>query len=134
MWAYNTVFVPIARGFYIIFGMISSGFNWLYNIISDIIRTLTFGAIDLGHRTVKTLDQIIKEANEKIGTIDISSENFAAEVQQTYTANVTRSGPETVNVYQYIQNSNFLDSEEKLKEFIIEAVKEALETGAITIG
>ncbi|ABR31296.1 tail tape measure protein [Thermosipho melanesiensis] len=133
VWAYNTVIVPIARGFYIAFAMIVNAFNWLYNMVSDVVRALTFGFVNMGKRAVKSWEQITKEAEEKIGKINISDENFGAEITQTYTANVTRSGPETVNIYQYFQNSNFLDSAEAFKEMVVKAVREALEEGTLVI-
>ncbi len=133
-WIYNTVIVPIGRGFYVVFGMIASAFNWLYNVISDIVKALTFGTVDMGHRAVKSLEQIIKEANEKIQGVELNFEEATTpEITQQYTATVTRQGPETVNVYQYFQNSNFLDSAEAFKEMVVEAVKEAIEEGTLVI-
>ncbi|WP_233120253.1 phage tail tape measure protein [Thermosipho sp. 1074] len=133
-WVYNTVIVPIGRGFYIVFGMIASAFNWLYNVISDIVKALTFGAVNMGHRAVKSLEQIIKEANEKIQGVELNFEEATTpEITQQYTATVTRQGPETVNIYQYFQNSNFLDSAEAFKEMVVEAVKEALEEGTLVV-
>ncbi|OQY00182.1 MAG: hypothetical protein B6I26_08720 [Desulfobacteraceae bacterium 4572_130] len=97
-WIYNSVLVPLGQGFYVIFGMIASAFNWLYNIVSDVVKGLTFGAIDIGKRAVKSFGQIVKEANEKIAKVDMNvDQNVENSYQSQYTSTVQRSGPEVVN-------------------------------------
>ena len=133
-WAYNTIIAPIARGLYIVFASIGNAFNKLYNKISKFINDITFGAIDLGRRGVKEWADINKEAKEKFGDLKFKDENFDTNVQQEYTTNMTRSGPEVLNINQYIQNSIINDSEEKLKEIIIKAVNEGISNGSVQFG
>jgi hypothetical protein len=122
-WMYNKVIRPIAQGFYIAFGMVASGFNDLYNTISWFIGEITFGAINMGKRAVKSMDQIIKEAGEKFQEIDIKKQD---EYNTEYKSSVTRSGPENVyNTFNINANDSFIqDSQEKFKTLIFKLIKE----------
>jgi len=132
LWLYNVILRPIAQGLYIVFSVIANAFNVLYNVVSDIVKVLTFGLIDLGKRQVKTLEQIIKEAQDKFpeikpGTFDMG------EYGQQYTATVTRTGPETVyNIVNLYANESFImDHRSKFYDFLAEAVQELIDTGQI---
>lgn len=122
-WMYNKVIRPIAQGFYIAFGMVASGFNDLYNTISWFIGKITFGAINMGKRAVKSMDQIIKEAGEKFQEIDIKKQD---EYNTEYKSSVTSSGPENVyNTFNINANDSFIqDSQEKFKTLIFKLIKE----------
>lgn len=122
-WMYNKVIRPIAQGFYIAFGMVASGFNDLYNTISWFIGEITFGAINMGKRAVKSMDQIIKEAGEKFQEIDIKKQD---EYNTEYKSSVTSSGPENVyNTFNINANDSFIqDSQEKFKTLIFKLIKE----------
>ncbi|WP_129408088.1 phage tail tape measure protein [Marinitoga lauensis] len=133
-WIYNAVLVPIGRGFYIVFGMIASAFNWLYNIVSDVIKGLTFGVVDIGKRTVKSMGQIIKEANEKIAKVDLNVEqNVENSYQSQYTSTVQRSAPEVVNQTIIVNaNDSFIfDSESSFKEWLAKAAQELFDNGTL---
>jgi len=132
-WAYNTIFVPVGRGLYFVFGIIGNAFNRLYNVISEIVKKLTLGLINMGKRTVKSWDEIWQEAQEKIQPIDIGDFEAGKEATQEYVANVTRSGPETVyNIVNLYANESFiLDHKSAFYDFLAEAVQELIDTGQI---
>ncbi|NUU94831.1 hypothetical protein XO10_00670 [Marinitoga sp. 1135] len=133
-WIYNSVLVPIGRGFYVVFGMIASAFNWLYNVVSDIVKGLTFGVLDIGKRAVKSFGQIVREANEKVSEIDMNVEqNVENSYQSQYTSTVQRSGPEVVN-NTFIINANdsfIMDGESSFKEYLAKTVQELFDNGTL---
>ncbi|WP_373277285.1 phage tail tape measure protein [Thermosipho globiformans] len=128
-WVYNTVLVPIARGIYFIFGLVREGFVRLYNWIAGSWIGKLLG---LQKMAEKSMDQIWKEAQEKIPNIDLNTME-TSNLTQEYTANVTRSGPETVYniVNLYADESFILDSKSKFYDFLAEAVQELIDTGQI---
>ena len=117
-WLYNNILNPIAKGLYVVFGAIGNAFNVLYNTVSSIVKALTFGLVDMGKRSVRSLEQLKKEAEEKFQ--DVSMEN---DIENAYnyqsSSTVTRSGPETVNIYNTLNaNDSFVfDSEAKFREY-----------------
>lgn len=129
VWLYNTILRPIAIGIYFIFGMVAQAFNVMYNVISDVVRFLTFGLVDIGKRAVKSFEQVAKEAAEAFP--ELKFEQTASQFTQQFTANVTRSGPEEVNVYVQISNSVVQYPEEKWKEMVVKAVRQAFENGTL---
>jgi len=130
-WAYNTIFVPVGRGLYFVFGIVGDAFNRLYNLISEIVKKLTFGIIDLGKRATRSWEEIWQEAQEKIQPIDI--EGIGKETTQEYVANVTRSGPETVyNIVNLYANESFImDHREAFYDFLAESIQHLIDTGQI---
>lgn len=68
-WLYNTIFVPIARGLYVIFASVANAFAILYNTVSKVVKALTFGIVDIGKQSTKSMKQIVKEAEEKLPKI-----------------------------------------------------------------
>ncbi|MBB6061883.1 TP901 family phage tail tape measure protein [Thermosipho japonicus] len=128
-WVYNTVLVPIARGIYFIFGLVREGFVRLYNWIAGSWLGKLLG---LQKMAEKSMDQIWKEAQEKIPNIDLNTME-TSNLTQEYTANVTRSGPETVyNIINlYADESFILDSKSKFYDFLAEAVQELIDTGQV---
>jgi TP901 family phage tail tape measure protein len=133
VWAYNTVIVPVARGFYIAFAMIVNGFNWLYNKVSDVVRRITFGVVDMGTRAVKSFSDIVKEAEEKLPEIELGESPTAEAQMNEYVANVTRSGPETVyNIINLYANESFImDHRTKFEDFLAETIQKLIDTGQI---
>lgn len=131
LWLYNTILRPIAKGLYIVFSIVADAFNVLYNVVSDIVRALTFGIINLGRRTVKGLDRILREAEEKFPEAQFGS--TAESYTQEYVANVTRTGPETVyNIINLYANESFImDHKQKFYDFLAEAIQELIDTGQI---
>ncbi|NUU96766.1 phage tail tape measure protein [Marinitoga sp. 1138] len=133
-WIYNAVLVPLGRGFYVVFGMIASAFNWLYNVVSDVVKGLTFGVVDMGKRAVKSFGQIVREANEKVSEIDMNVEqNVENSYQSQYTSTVQRSGPEVVN-NTFIINANdsfIMDGESSFKEYLAKTVQELFDNGTL---
>ena len=131
LWLYNTILRPIAQGLYIVFGIVADAFNVLYNVISDIVMALTFGIINLGRRTVKGLDRILEEAEEKFPEAQFGS--TAGSYTQEYVANVTRTGPETVyNIVNLYANESFiLDHKQKFYDFLAETIQYLIDTGQI---
>ncbi|AJW76921.1 hypothetical protein X275_01370 [Marinitoga sp. 1197] len=130
-WIYNAVLVPIGRGFYIIFASIANAFNWVYNVISEGLKW--FG-INIGKRTVKTFENIVKEANEKIAKVDMNvDQNVENSYQSQYTSTVQRSGPETVNIYMTLNadESFILDGKQTFKEFLTITMQELIDEGQI---
>ncbi|AJW77001.1 phage tail tape measure protein [Marinitoga sp. 1155] len=133
-WIYNAVLVPIGRGFYVVFGMVANAFNWLYNVVSDVIRGLTFGTVNIGKRAVKSMDAIMKEANEKIAKVDMNvDQNVENSYQSQYTSTVQRSGPEVINNYINFNapDSFILDGKQTFKEFLAETIQELYNEGQI---
>ncbi|AEX84784.1 Tail length tape measure protein [Marinitoga phage MPV1] len=133
-WIYNSVIVPLGRGFYIIFGMIGSAFNLLYNIVSDVVKGLTFGVVDIGKRAVKSFGQIVREANEKVSEIDMNVEqNVENSYQSQYTSTVQRSGPEIINntIIVNANDSFIFDSETAFKDWLAKTVQDLFDSGTL---
>lgn len=136
-WLYNTIFVPIARGLYVIFASVANAFAILYNTVSRVVKGLTFGIVDIGKQTTKSMDQILKEAEEKLPKIDVIPGEMGASAYETqFTSSVQRTGPEvvyqTVNIP--ITDSFIQDSRAEFKAYFAEIFRELVEEGQIRFG
>lgn len=130
-WIYNSVLVPIGQGLYFLFATISNSFNVLYNCVSDIVRSLTFGVVNIGKRSVKNFSELAKEAGEIIQKI--SAEPAQNSYSDGYSSSVQRSGPENLYININITNSNFFRSKDEMCKIIIEAVQDGLDKSGIRV-
>ena len=48
-WVHNTIVVPVANWVIDIFITVFNAFIWVKNKVSDVLKTITFGIVDLGH-------------------------------------------------------------------------------------
>ena len=138
-WLYNTIFVPIARGLYVIFASVANAFAILYNTVSRVVKGLTFGIVDIGKQATKSMDQILKEAEEKLPKIDVTAGDTTASAYATqtqFTSQVQRTGPEvvyqTVNIP--ITDAFIQDSRSEFKAYFAEIFRELVEEGQIRFG
>jgi len=136
-WLYNTIFVPIARGLYVIFASVANAFAILYNTVSKVVKALTFGIVDIGKQSTKSMSQILKEAEEKLPKIDVTSGDITGSAYETqFTSQVQRTGPEvvyqTVNIP--ITDSFIQDSRSEFKAYFAEIFRELVEEGQIRFG
>jgi TP901 family phage tail tape measure protein len=136
-WLYNTIFVPIARGLYVIFASVANAFAILYNTVSDVVRGLTFGIVNIGKQATKSMDQILKEAEEKLPKIDVIPGDTGTSAYETqFTSSVQRTGPEvvyqTVNIP--ITDAFIQDSRSEFKAYFAEIFRELVEEGQIRFG
>lgn len=136
-WLYNTIFVPIARGLYVIFASVANAFAILYNTVSRVVKGLTFGIVDIGKQSTKSMNQILKEAEEKLPKIDVTSGDITGSAYETqFTSQVQRTGPEvvyqTVNIP--ITDSFIQDSRAEFKAYFAEIFRELVEEGQIRFG
>jgi TP901 family phage tail tape measure protein len=129
VWAYNNVFVWFARGIYFIFGLIREAFVRLNNFIASI--PLIGQLLGLKKIQTKSLDDIWKEAQEKIQPIELGASTETG--TGSYIANVTRSGPETVyNIVNLYANESFImDHRTKFEDFLAETIQKLIDTGQI---
>lgn len=136
-WLYNTIFVPIARGLYVIFASVANAFAILYNTVSKVVKALTFGIVDIGKQSTKSMSQIVKEAEEKLPKIDVIPGDTGTSAYETqFTSSVQRTGPEvvyqTVNIP--ITDSFIQDSRAEFKAYFAEIFRELVEEGQIRFG
>lgn len=127
IWLYNKVLRPILRIIYVMVQPMMYIFKALYDALHG-----NFSAAWNDLKKATNLGDLWKESGEKIGTIG-SGATSTTTPEGTYTATVNRTGPEEVNVYVTIQNSVVQYPEEKWKEMVIEAVKEAFDNGTLVI-
>ncbi|HEW92027.1 MAG TPA: phage tail tape measure protein [Thermotogaceae bacterium] len=123
----------VGNVFKMIYNAFASFFNWLADQINNL---LGWAGIHIGHmklKKVKSLDEIMKEAEQKFKPISAEGlTGIAMQTQAQYTANVSRTGPETVNIY--FQNSIIYGNEEVFKEQVLKWVKEWVSEGVVGIG
>jgi len=136
-WLYNTIFVPIARGLYVIFASVANAFAILYNTVSKVVKALTFGIVDIGKQSTKSMNQIVKEAEEKLPKIDVTAGEVGASAYETqFTNRVQRTGPEvvyqTVNIP--ITDAFIQDSRSEFKAYFAEIFHELVAEGQIRFG
>jgi hypothetical protein len=133
-WGYNSILRPIGQGLYVLFAIVGNAFNVLYNIVSGVVEGLTFGLIKMGTKQIKSMDAILKKANEKVP--ELKGTGGTMSTTQQYSSTVTRSGPETVN-NTFIVNANdsfVFNSEDKFKTWLAKTIQDLVNQGTIVIG
>lgn len=75
LFLYNNVLVPIGNGLIFIFNLVHNAIAGFINGVSKIVRTITFGAIDLGRANYKSLNE---GRLEKISETELSMEGRTA--------------------------------------------------------
>jgi len=100
IFAYNNVIMPIGNALIFIFTAIYNAFAFVYNLISKIIRALTFGLVNLGQVSYQNYDDM------KLNKIDEGSLNDAANDSGEYSnsgggqsASYTGTRDITVNIF-----------------------------------
>lgn len=127
-WVYNTIIVPIARGIFIVFGLVREGFARLYNWFAESLLGKILG---LTRMATKTIEEVFKEAEDLITPVDLG--DIENNTSTTYTSQVNQNTIENLNITVAIENSILFNSEDKLKETIVDAVLEAIDTGVIPL-
>jgi hypothetical protein len=99
VWLYNTILLPIANGMIWVFNKIQEGFVWLYNKMSDVIKGITFGAVNLGQKTYNPMDEL-KEIVTAANTYDYTQTQEGAEASAASgTGSYTAEKDIIINIY-----------------------------------
>jgi hypothetical protein len=95
---YNKIFVPVGNGIIWIFTQIENAFVWLYNKISDVLKAITFGIVNIGHKSSASYeDRELKEISNE--PTDYSTGNQSDAGSSSGSASYTAARDVVINIY-----------------------------------
>jgi hypothetical protein len=100
---YNDILLPIANGIINIFNGLQFAFVFLYNVVSDVLKGISFGAIDMGKKTFNAMAQLEK-LSSATGQVDYKQQD-EYEKGSGYSGSSSVSAPKDVIVNIYFNNS-----------------------------